>query len=298
MTCALASIAKLWPPSVPHVLMTNDPNPMHISSSSSSSCAGQKRRVYSPLCYSGPCVLVVILSILILNSASIHVIPLCDAATVSQNPTSWNEEDEKTLLNGSKYTPKDKLKSTAQQEPNYPHISLDEKGKKRRGQPQQEVLNDDVKKLWKQKRIDRRLVRRVLNAAKRDLHYDVLGLRTRWNYPLFDVLLWKRITPKDIKRAFYKMAKLLHPDKNVDDRAEEAFIQLERSAKILLDEELRSEYDTKVAMERKERREVQVQITKKYFNLFIRRITHVVSVLIHVIKPIYAPVLILGALII
>jgi hypothetical protein len=234
-------------------------------------------------------------------------IPQCDAATFSQNPKRWNEEEEQSLPNGTgNTTSKEKLKKNVYPEKGYPHVSFDDKVKKKSVEQQEGFVDasvahmgqEDKKKLQKQKRIDRSLVRRVLNSAKRDLHYDVLGLRTRWNHPLFDVILWKRITHKDIKRAFYKMAKLLHPDKNLDERAEEAFIQLERSAKILLDEVSRSEYDTKIATERKERRKIQVQIMKKYFNLFIRRSSHAASVMIHVIRPIYAPVLILGALLI
>ncbi len=83
-----------------------------------------------------------------------------------------------------------------------------------------------------------------------------------WAYGIDGIILYfgthslKRITPKDIKRAFYKMAKLIHPDKNLDDRAEEAFIQLERSADILLDEVARKEYDTKIVTEIRERRKL------------------------------------------
>ncbi len=36
---------------------------------------------------------------------------------------------------------------------------------------------DNKKKAQRQKRADSRLVRHILKAAKRDLHYDVLGLR-------------------------------------------------------------------------------------------------------------------------
>lgn len=266
-----------------------------------------KRRSYSLVCHSTPWVglcLFLLSSLLILISTEISQ---CDAATFSQNPKRWNEEEDQSLPNGNgKTLPKEQLKSNVHPEKGYPHVSFDDKVQKKSVEQQEghddatvaHMGQEDRKKLQKQKRIDRSLVRRVLNSAKRDLHYDVLGLRTRWNYPLFDVLLRKRITPKDIKRAFYKMAKLLHPDKNLDDRAEEAFIQLERSAKILLDEVSRSEYDTEIAIERKERRKIQVQIMKKYFNVLIRRSSHAAGIMIHVIKPIYAPVLILGALLI
>ena len=59
------------------------------------------------------------------------------------------------------------------------------------------------------------------------------------------------------------MAKLIHPDKNLDDRAEEAFVQLEWSAAILLDEVARNDYDTKIATEIRERRKLQAQTMQK-----------------------------------
>jgi hypothetical protein len=248
------------------------------------------------------------LSVTVLTIISISsVVPFCHAATTSKTPTKgFNEEEDSPL--SSSTLPKDKTQAKEQQQTIYqnnPPASSDEQLQKKRIQRERQFKasvakmdQDDKKKAQRQKRADSRLVRRILKAAKRDLHYDVLGLRNRWNYPIFGTHLLKRITPKDIKRAFYKMAKLIHPDKNLDDRAEEAFIQLERSAAILLDEVARNDYDTKIATEIRERRKLQAQTIQKYFNFFVRRGNLVASVMFRVIKPIYIPILILGALLV
>jgi hypothetical protein len=248
------------------------------------------------------------LSVMVLTIISINsVVPFCHAAKLSKTPKGFNEEEESPLSSSS--LPKDKIQAREQQQTsyqNYPPVSSDDEQLQKKRLPRErqfeasvaKINQDDKKKAQRQKRTDSRLVRRVLKAAKRDLHYDVLGLRNRWNYPIFGTHVVKRITPKDIKRAFYKMAKLIHPDKNLDDRAEEAFVQLERSAAILLDEVARNDYDTKIATEIRERRKLQVQTMQKYFNFVVRQGNLVTSVMFRVIKPIYIPILILGALLI
>ena len=148
------------------------------------------------------------------------------------------------------------------------------------------------KKAQKQKRMDARNSKRILQAAKLEQHYRVLGLRN-WTInlgPLFNV------TQRDIKKAFYKMAKLVHPDKNVDGRAEEAFIQLERSAAILLDEAKRKQYNERVTRENKMKREEQMQLVMDSIDFLCRRSKVIVSVMYHVFKPFSTPILILGAL--
>jgi len=154
---------------------------------------------------------------------------------------------------------------------------------------------DEKKKSQKQKRADSRLVTRLLKASKREQHYKVLGLQRMWRY----ILLGARgVEQKDIKKAYYRMAKLVHPDKNLDNRAEEAFILLENSASILLNEVTRREYDEKISKEAEIRREIQVEKLIKFTEIILSRSRGLTSITFRIIKPISVPLIILGALLI
>uniref|UniRef100_A0A7N0V4X2 Uncharacterized protein n=1 Tax=Kalanchoe fedtschenkoi TaxID=63787 RepID=A0A7N0V4X2_KALFE len=62
-------------------------------------------------------------------------------------------------------------------------------------------------------------------------YYDVLGVR-------------RNATASDIKKAYYGLAKKLHPDQNKDDpEAEKKFQEVSKAYEILKDEEKRSVYD-------------------------------------------------------
>jgi hypothetical protein len=60
------------------------------------------------------------------------------------------------------------------------------------------------------------------------------------------------VSPGDVKRSYRKTARSVHPDKNRDGRATEAFDALERSAAILMDGTKKKEYDAKLKRQRKE----------------------------------------------
>jgi DnaJ-class molecular chaperone len=67
-------------------------------------------------------------------------------------------------------------------------------------------------------------------ASKRD-HYDVLGVD-------------KNADAKEIKRAYYKLAKQHHPDTNKGDKtAEKKFTEVSNSYEVLADKEKREAYD-------------------------------------------------------
>ena len=154
---------------------------------------------------------------------------------------------------------------------------------------------DEKKKSQKQKRADSGLVTRLLKASKREQHYKVLGLQRMWRY----ILLGARgVEQKDIKKAYYRMAKLVHPDKNLDNRAEEAFILLENSASILLNEATRKKYDDNISKEAKIRREIQVEKLLKLTGIILSRSKGLSVIAFRIIKPISVPLIILGALLI
>jgi len=65
--------------------------------------------------------------------------------------------------------------------------------------------------------------------AQEDL-YKVLGIK-------------KSATDSDIKKAYRKLSRKYHPDKNQDDDAEERFIAVSNAYEVLSDEDARSVYD-------------------------------------------------------
>jgi hypothetical protein len=137
-----------------------------------------------------------------------------------------------------------------------------------------------------QKKKDARIVRRILRAAEHDNdnpnHYAVLGLRN-WE-PITSSCTMKlvslalrmpevalfRIEPEAIQEAYRILAMAVHPDKNRDGRAEEAFIAVENSAFILTDETQRIEYDNSMREMRRNRRKeaTPVQVFRRVLGPF------------------------------
>lgn len=66
-------------------------------------------------------------------------------------------------------------------------------------------------------------------------HYDVLGIS-------------RDASDADVKRAFFRLSKIYHPDKNVgkEAEAEQIFIQVREAYEILSDVNLRKEYDIEI----------------------------------------------------
>ena len=70
-------------------------------------------------------------------------------------------------------------------------------------------------------------IRRVLLATT---HYEALGLS-------------REMGASEAKKAFHKLALRLHPDKNKQPYAEEAFKRIEVAHRTISDDKLRREYD-------------------------------------------------------
>jgi DnaJ domain len=146
--------------------------------------------------------------------------------------------------------------------------------RERQFQAELDRMNEEQRKAaLRSKRKDKRRVHAVLKAAKNDDLYGVLGLRNwnisipgwrislpgaTWGFTIPPVTI-KETTEKDIRRQFRTMSKLVHPDKNRDGRATEAFIAVEAASAVLSDPTQRALYDE----ERKQRRAKQLDSGKQ-----------------------------------
>lgn len=167
-----------------------------------------------------------------------------------------------------------------------------------------------AKKARQKKRRDAKVVQRILRAAAREDHYAVLGLTNvdiriparsfgigRWALRLPEVRLL-HASSKDIKKAYRKLSVLVHPDRNRDGRANEAFIALENSASILSDEQLRNEYDDVIRNRREQRKEQATRAVAQTANALWQTMSRAVAVFRTVLGPFAFPVAVLGSLIV
>jgi len=184
----------------------------------------------------------------------------------------------------------------------------------------------------KQKKRDGKIVKQILRAAEREDHYKVLGLRN-WEIgipsltikvlPLSPAALMsifrkdketKREKPKEkfviktpalrlfhisekkIRKAYRKLSREVHPDRNKDGSAEVAFIALENSASILSDSQLRQRYDEQCRLvRRQQRRYIQHLLSQsigKVFNILYM----VLKGAQRVLGPFSVPALIYGSI--
>ena len=173
-----------------------------------------------------------------------------------------------------------------------------------------QMTEDRRKAALKQKRKDRKLVRRVLRAAKRGNHYGVLGLRNigihrkgrtlriggiEFTVPVFSLF---HVSPKAIRKAYRSQALSVHPDKNREGRAEEAFMAVEHAASILSNETLRAEYDDQLRAARETRNSEARQLVVNAFQRTSSVVNRVITVFRKVLGPFAFPVVILGTLIV
>jgi curved DNA-binding protein CbpA len=169
---------------------------------------------------------------------------------------------------------------------------------------------EQQKKAKAQKKKDTAIVNAVLDAYQRGDLYGVLGLHfIDFRIPSREIKLasysltipgfdFFHISDKTIKKAYRTRSRLVHPDRNRDGRAEEAFIALEDCASILSDERERARYNEQVKAARLRRREGLSKAVRQGTSTFVKTGRHVIGGCRRVLGPFAFPVTILGCLII
>jgi len=153
------------------------------------------------------------------------------------------------------------------------------------------------KKAVRQKKADAKVVSRILRAAGAQPepdHYRVLGMRN-WEVHVGPWHLF-RITARDVKKAYRNWSRRVHPDKNRDGRAEEAFHALEASAAVLGDGDERRGYDRRVEARRKKRNKRITGTALDVLHGTRRNVVRVVGTAKRVLGPFSVPVFVLGGL--
>eukprot|EP00537_Pseudo-nitzschia_pungens_P012492 CAMPEP_0172384104 /NCGR_PEP_ID=MMETSP1061-20121228/1898_1 /TAXON_ID=37318 /ORGANISM="Pseudo-nitzschia pungens, Strain cf. pungens" /LENGTH=287 /DNA_ID=CAMNT_0013112609 /DNA_START=127 /DNA_END=987 /DNA_ORIENTATION=+ len=174
----------------------------------------------------------------------------------------------------------------------------------------QRMDEEQQKAALSQKKRDGKTVRSVLRSSERNNLYGVLGIRNvslqlparevslgsgLFRFTIPGLTLLRGPSEKDIRRQFRKRALEVHPDKNRDGRAEEAFVAVEEAATILSDPRLRKEYDSERKLQRAERVEGYrklVRTTVAYVWAITRRTIQVMQTLL---GPFFVPVVIVAA---
>ena len=172
----------------------------------------------------------------------------------------------------------------------------------------QQMNTEQRNKAKKQKSIDAKIVSRIIKYYKSQKYYSVLGITNMeiqlGPYYIFNGRLTigpyrlLHIPTKEIKRIYRNIAKSVHPDKNCDGRAVEAFHALEESAAIVTNDKLRSEYDKRLVALRRHRNE---QIRRSIVHICAigwkkSRVSY--RLVKHILGPFMTPILVITALII
>lgn len=161
-----------------------------------------------------------------------------------------------------------------------------------KNQKELEIVQDvnSKKSLKRQINRDNKIVRKILKQSEKNRHYSVLGLKCRWGEINLGPFCFCKISQGEVKKAYRNVAKLVHPDKNRDARAHEAFEALEKSAAILMDHTKKREYDKTLKKQRK--------VFFGKINSSLRRFWQITWSFAKILGPSATPISILLALII
>jgi len=164
---------------------------------------------------------------------------------------------------------------------------------------------EQKKKAQQQKKKDAKIVNRILKASKAGKHYAVLGIHNFeiqigpyyfLNFSIGPLVLF-RVKTKAIKRVYRNLARIVHPDKNKDGRAEEAFHALEQSAAILTDDKQREDYDKKIIAARRRRNKYALDSVIRVSHTAWSQTASTLKMTKKVLGPFSTPILVVGALI-
>lgn len=180
-----------------------------------------------------------------------------------------------------------------------------------RARQQQQQHQKEQQRERKRRRRDAREVRRILRAAARGDWYGVLGL---WNWDVrvpgriigFQGREWLRLpefclfrpSTQDVRKAYRRRSVGVHPDRNRDAQAPEAFRALEEAAALLSDESQRAFYDAQIRSERIRRRDAAMGATIRTVASAAGLVSRTASVARNTLGPFAVPALVLGSLIV
>lgn len=175
---------------------------------------------------------------------------------------------------------------------------------------QAKMSEDQRKASSRQRKKDRRIVRQILKAAERGDYYAVLGLKNREiripsrefkvagiSLSIPGIVLFE-ITQNTIRKAYRARTRQVHPDKNRDGRAPEAFVAVEEAASLLSDDAQKRQYDTMLLMSRLKSREEAWKSASSVVQKVGRAGNQGVSVIRRVLGPFAFPAFVITSLLI
>ena len=227
------------------------------------------------------------------------------------NEDSYHYDDE--YVERLKQQQQDAERRKQQEEERLAQEKLEKIAAERERQFQRDLakMNDEQRKLAiKQKKRDTNIVKSILKANKHNDYYSVLGIRN-WKLKIpgrkfnigkysfgFSGITLKHTSTKDIRRAYKQRAKVVHPDKNRDGLASEAFTIVEHAASILTNEQTRNEYDKSYTLMIQQKRQKYINVLNGIGDTIKLRIKNVIWVFHKVLGPFAPAVLIISAILI
>ncbi|KAI3938189.1 hypothetical protein MKX01_009551 [Papaver californicum] len=116
---------------------------------------------------------------------------------------------------------------------------------------------------------------RVSEESEEEIQEDISQPSSSKDKSLYEILgVEKTASQQEIKKAYYKLALRLHPDKNPDDEeAKEKFQQLQKVISILGDEEKRALYDETGCVDDADFAGDVAQNMQEYFRTVFKKVT-------------------------
>jgi hypothetical protein len=172
-------------------------------------------------------------------------------------------------------------------------------------------LNEAERRKEKQKKkSDAKIVKKVLKAAQSENPYAILGL-TNWEIHIPERFIrWGklsvripsmvlfRIPSKAIRKKYRVLATKVHPDKNRDGRATEAFIAVENAVSTLSDETERAHLDSIIMKSRQDKVDCIVRVSNKVVHRSSHTVLGVTKFAHRFVRPFAVPTLIISSLLI